>query len=164
MKTTDKQIIAKKICDLMENKQELYAFLTKIYIDNDNYDEQLSGFVSQTLVQQLIDRFDGQNGKYYKDLLVDVHNTFGYHNGGCILFDYYSTKGKDIEKLFSDRRVVRLYQSNQEDALSQGDEFSPRSVFRLNLCNESFVQKLFELYPAMFADGRSVVNGCQQEV
>ena len=65
MKTTDKQIIAKKICDLMGNKQELYAFLTKIYIDNDNYDERLSGFVSQTLVQQLIDRFDGQNGKYY---------------------------------------------------------------------------------------------------
>ena len=164
MKITDKQKFANMIGDLIDNKQELYAFLSKIYINNEAYDEVLSGFVSRTLVQQLVDRFDEQNGDYYKDLLVDIHNDFGYHNGGCILFDYYTIKKRDVKKLMSDDRIVQLYKQNQEDVLSQGDEFLPRSIYRLNLCDESFVQKLIQRYPKMFNAGSLVIGSSQQEV
>ncbi len=152
MNQESRKRICQEIVENVDNKETLFAMLEKVFVDTEVYDERLSVSVSQSLVQALIDKFDGENGSYYKDLLLEIHNRFGFHNGGCILFDYYTKKPTDKIKLLKSKKIYQEYKRNQIEVLNQKECPSPRSIYRLNYDDMGFLNKLTASFPKFVAD------------
>lgn len=135
------------LSSLLEDEDKLKEFLKHTFMESEVYDEAYSIQVSQNLVQCILDRFEQKNGDYYADLLVELQKTYGYYNGGCILFDFDTKDKRDIKKLLSKKPILEDYLLNQEEVLLMGESFSPRAIYRLNMRDENFVRRLVQTYP-----------------
>lgn len=159
----DRRSICQAVIDKIDDKEALYVVLQQIFIDSEVYDEKLSVLVSQSLVQALVDRFERTNGAYYRSLLLQIHTDFGFRNGGCILFDYYTTNPKDKIALLRDRKIYEEYKRNQAEVLSQKECPSPRSIYRMNYDDFKFLKKLITRYPKFGDRGNKNVNSVGDE-
>lgn len=147
-----------RIEKMLVDRNALEKFLSESFVDVEDYDEELSVQISQAFVQNVVDKMDVKNADqyaHYENLLLDMHEQFGSHNGGCILYDYVPQTTDDIKKLIRSEKLSKLFKDNQRQSLKLGLDFSPRLVYPLNLKDPNFVKKLKQTYSPLFKNAEN---------
>ena len=147
MKKSDPYYV--EIDAIFDDDKRLKKLLDERFIDVVEYDEEKSVKTSRAFVENVVNRLDGENDEMLINKLVRVHNQYGSHNGGCILYDYLTTSNSKIRKLLQYDKIKNLYKKNQEEALRMGDDFCPRLIFPINLKSKAFMRELEKAYPKL---------------
>lgn len=152
MRTINYKKIYNRIKDFVLSKdiQGLNNMLTEVFVDVEDYNEELSVLTSQALVQVVIDGFNDNNVEEIDRMLVALHLKFGSHNGGCVLYDYVPETDEDLRKLMKCKLVSKLFEDNRKMALSKDFYFDPRLIFAINWQDEKFMKKVEKRHPEAF--------------